>query len=342
MPGLLGPRGDREVARIVAGGLHAPALERFLCRARRFELAEPEARTVEGLLFTAFGMVRPPQGDWPVAAVTYALDTGTTPREWCARADPVHMRADLRDVTVLDPDLLELGATEAQALADELNAHLAGEGWQLEVGHPRRWYLRLPHAQHVRTQSLSQACGGRLDELMPEGEDAARWRRGLNEVQMALHASRVNRERERRRTLTVNSLWFWGGGWAPPAPARRWTGVWGEDPLAAALARLADTPRAGTPESAGAWLREAEPGEHLLVEDRAHRLVRNADMEGWRGFVQEVERSWMQPLLAALGRGELEALTLLPGREHGYRAGRWTLRRPWVRVRALPEVMATH
>ncbi len=337
LPGLLGPRMP-EAAERICEGMILPALEVLLSRSTR----EPSARgdeAVEGMLFELFGHTRAREADWPAAAVTHLLDAGEAKPGWYLRADPVHIRAGMREVILFDASAFAIDQTEARELAAAASAQLDEAGCRLETPRPARWYLRASEGHAVRTHPPSTVVGANLDEFLPYAEDGNRWRRLLNEVQMALHASPVNAERERRGELAVNSVWLWGAGTLPAAPAAPWAHVWSDDALALGLARLAGITGGGLPAHAGEWLSRAGPGAHLLADDRAYRCARVGDVGTWRALVATLERDWLAPLRAALKAGELESLTILTGRSVAHRCTRGTLRRWWRRRQPLPALM---
>lgn len=337
LPGLLGPRMP-EAAERIGQGLSAHALETLLSRSTRAPRRRGD-ESVEGTLFELFGHTRARDADWPAAAVTHLLDVEGADCGWCARADPVHIRADVREVILFDASALAIEQAEARALAAAASEHLDEAGWALEAPRPTRWYLRAPAAQAVRTHPPSTVVGANLDEFLPYGQDGDRWRRLLNAVQMALHASPVNAQRERRGELPVNSVWLWGAGALPAAPAAPWAHVWSDDALALGLARLAGIACDVLPANAGEWLARAHPGAHLIADDRAHRCARVGDASAWRALVEALERDWFAPLGDALRAGELASLTLLSGRETAHRCTRASLRRWWRRRQPLPALM---
>lgn len=355
VPGLFGPppppgSDALGAARLVSEGLTLGALERLLARATAVALpwAEPGpgGESLEGMLFRAFGLEPGVEDEWPVAAVTRAVDAGRSGAASYLRADPVHLRADLREVRLFDASHFPLSLEEARALAGELRAAFAEEGWQIEVPHPARWYVRLAHPPRMRTHPPSRVVGARVEEFLPVGPEARRWRQRLTEIQMILHRSAVNAERERRGQLAVNSVWFWGGGVRPQPRAVPWRTVWADDAVVAGLAQLGGVECRPRPGSAAAWKAalanppEGTPDRHLIVIDAAYRPSRLADVEGWQSFLCAWHRDWAEPLLRELLAGRLASLTLLPARGAGFRIGRRELRRIWRRPRPFHQWMA--
>jgi hypothetical protein len=155
----------------------------------------------------------------------------------------------------------------------------------------------------------------------------------MNEVQMVLHASKVNSERQSHGQLPVSSLWFWGGGKLPELGHSGWSQVWSDEVLSLGLSKVTRTPRFSVPEDGKAWLAQVNaPGEHLIVCDDF--LLLQNDPDAWCKALQEFEYEWLSPLLVALRKGDIDQLTLNPcdGRTFSLTKGRlnhwWRRRKP--------------
>ena len=344
VPGVLGRAtangsDDVEAARLMTEGLSLRALERFFSRATPIAPECPE-HGLAALLFGCFGVAR--EGpDWPVAAVTRRLDGASGDGGWWLRADPVHLRVDMGELALLDSAGLRISTTEAEALVAEINGQLDDPTWRLEALAAKRWYLSLDEPPCLVTQPPWEISGLGVGEHLPRGDDAGSWRARINDVQMILHASPVNRERERRGEPAINSLWLWGGGRTPRVPAGRWQGVWSDDALVAGLAGLARVASETLPEDGRAWLARAEsPGNHLLVSSAAYEPVRLSDVDAWRSFVSAIEGRWMAPLLDALKSGRVQSLSLRTGGPRDFRLDRGQLGYWWRRARSFAHIMS--
>ena len=394
VPGLLGPGGagtnDPGAAHALLDGLDLRALDRLLARA--VHAVEPAADgSIEALAFRVFGHeTRPaadggpdvpragttshiavagrpatggiphaPGADWPTAAVTALVDcdasidiggTGT----WL-RADPVHLRPDVADLVLFDAVDAGVSSEEARALAEAVNEALRPGGPLVHAAHPHRWYVALEAPARMATTPLSLAAGAGISAAMPRGPDAPRWRRWMNEVQMALHECPVNADRERRGAAPINSVWFWGGGSLPPAvgmsapgigrslpPVSRapapFVQVWSDDALVRGLAHHAGIECGALPGDgaslgdAGAWLDSApRPGAHLIAFDALYRAARRSDLDGWRAGLARFSVSWAKPLLDALDRGAVARVSIRDERGHRFSATRWGRFRWWRR-----------
>ena len=306
-----------------------PALEILLSRAdyRRSGQTGLEAR-----LFALFDVPTEAGQDLPVASVTYTADTGRPPAGACLRADPVHLVPDRDQLVLLDSAALALQAAESQRLIAELNAVYAEDGWRFEAPCPQRWYLHLPEMPRLRTQSLADVSGQPIGRQLPRGEQGKVWHGIMNEIQMLLHTSSVNLQREAEGQLTVSSLWFWGGGAVPSPASQRWTQVLSSEPVAAGLARLGGVAHGPPPASAQQWLSQAEQtGEHLLVLTHLDTALKQQGGEAWWVALQDFERQWVVPLLTALRSKQIDSLQLDDGAGAVYQLTRRSLRRWWRR-----------
>ena len=75
--------------------------------------------------------------------------------------------------------------------------------------------MALEKTAYLVTHPLRDVIGRNIHHYAAEGEDASYWRTITNEIQMLLHGSNVNFERESKNMYSANSLWLWGGGDLP-------------------------------------------------------------------------------------------------------------------------------
>ncbi len=237
VPGLLGPGADK-LGVAADAGLDLPALPRILAKADTSAFPWP---CYEAALCGLFGISGQ---ELPVAAITYPIDfIENTDSPWI-RVDPVHLRADLHKLILFDGDFLQLTPDEAQALSGDLARALGNDLSGLRISpDAKRWYLLLSESPRLQTQPVSVVMGQDVRGLLPKGVDQGRWLRLGNEIQMVLHEAAINQRRETNRQIPANSVWFWGAGALPPAPAQcPWSAVFSDDPLALGLARWSGVP----------------------------------------------------------------------------------------------------
>lgn len=308
LPGLLWPS---QVLRDTASDLELPALSWLLGRGR---LSWQPPRAPEAALCHAFGIAADAAGGLPYAALRLLGEAppgdAAVDDIWMC-ADPVHLAIEKRRVTLAE-EAPTASAAEMDAIVAALAPLLAelDEGCrEFRAGRAGRGYLRLARPPAIATTPPSAAAG--IDAMLPQGADARRWRQIANEAQMLLHALPLNAQRASRGQPPLNSLWLWGAGALPaaPQPGVGYTAAHGDDPILAGLARWAGTPLQPT----------ATPAELLARRDAARPLVlldtlrapaRQYDALRWRDALQDVERTWLQPLRRAIGSGRLQRLRI--------------------------------
>ena len=341
LPGLLDlPPAER--AAVFAQMERLPELEWFFSRAQKQRFS---GANLEAVLFALFEAVLPTDADLPVASVGYVGDTGQAAKGWCLRADPVQLIPDRDQLVLMRPESLSLSQVEADLLVSDLNTQFAQDGWHLETATPTRWYLHQSDIPRLRTYRLEQVCGRAIGEYLPGGVDGKQWHRLMNEVQMVLHTSTVNQERQAIGQAAVSSLWFWGGGETPTIPpgntGNQWSQVWSNEPVSLGLAVLSGTRRTDLPENAATWLNTTtSPGEHLLVLDDLLRDWQGGEIGSWTQQVQAVNREWILPLLNALRRSEIDELTLYTCNGSKFILSRAGLKRWWRRKKSLTIIAA--
>jgi hypothetical protein len=335
IPGLGGATTDDRIA----GGddLSLRALETLLSRA---DPRDGRPGPVETQLFTAFGDDAA-DADLPVAAVTGGVDMGIDPVGWWLRADPVHLHLDRDTLVFAGGDDLQLTDEEAGQLVNELDPVFRPRGWHLSAGAVQRWYLRLPQDPRIITHPPAAAAGRDIRPYLPAGEQAALWHALMNEVQMQLHMSDVNQRRVDRGAPAVNSVWFWGGGYAP-RPRASWDHLWCDHVVGRGLARLAGASVQShpVPRDAHRWLEQAPPGESHLVVLEDLTGSGPVDPQRLRSQAASMNARWMDPLLAALRTGRLERLTLMTGTGTDFTVTPAMCKRWWRRRKRLADVLA--
>jgi hypothetical protein len=213
----------------------------------------------------------------------------------------------MRDrIMLADADALSLSRQEADALAAAIGQHFGADLSPLPL-HPRRWYLQYLQAPRLTTTPLSVAVGRDIDPLLPQGDDAMRFRAELNELQMLLHEHPVNQAREARGELPVNSLWLWGGGRLPvtcatPVP------LYAGNAEAQALGTFCNARVRALPTHPDAQLFS---GEGVILLDTLTPAGQIGDAYGWREALRALEQDWFVPLRDTLRKIGPQGLRLL-------------------------------
>ena|GEM_PF-639201 len=270
-----------------------------------------------GDLFAAFGVPAERGGDLPMAAVSWHGAGAAQPGAAAIHADPARLAVSYEAAVVMDPDELALSQDEADALTAALNEQLFAEaGARLAVAAPGRWVLHLDAAPDVRTIALEAWIGAEASGGLPQGPEQRAWHRLVNEVQMVLAAHPVNQARRREGRPEVNTLWFWGGGGLPEAEPAPWAAVWGEAPGLAGLARLTGVPERGPVTDFEPVVAEAgQGGPVLAVADTPRAAGARGDLGAKIDALEALDRDWLGPLAAALGRGRVDSAWVILGPE---------------------------
>jgi len=253
-------------------------------------------------------------------------------------ATPLHLIAGLTSVHFDRRSMLHLPDTELAALAASFRDTFRGSGFELRPLDGGELLLCGPtvHAPSTTTEPARMLLTS-VAQALPAGEGAPVLRRLGAEIEMWLHGHRVNDERARRGAPPIASLWVWGGGGAPVAPAARPAAVqdtaaaFGSDAYVCGLWRLAGRETRPIPVDWAAVIGEPGAQSALGVVEVAELLHANSS---WTlaDAVAEIDRRLLSPSLAALRRGELDRLLLLAN-DHALSlraANRW---RMWRRIR---------
>jgi hypothetical protein len=289
----------QQLAAYASADLSLPALEKLLARAR----VEPlQVDTLEAWLCESFGV-----DGMAIAPLTLKAD-GVQPGDaYWLRTDPVGIGMQ-RDQMVLQADIA-LSEEEAAQLCESLNSHFSADGLRFIAPHPQRWYLQLDDAPAIATHPLPQVVGADIHAHLPSGADALRWHSVFNEIQMLFYEHAVNQAREQRGEIPVNAVWFWGGGKLVKSLRQPFARVAGDSELGKAFAQAAAIPVWNRTDPMPAdWI--AESGDLLLVWEGLRSALQKADIGKWRDALQQFEKIYAEPLLAALAAGLVEQLTV--------------------------------
>ncbi len=334
VPGALLPA---PLAPEMARAVQAPQLVHWLATARAVVadgVVLPEDSTAAphwAWLVRALGLDDGAIADAPYAWRASAAPTAARAADndaWIARCDPVHM-AIARDhfvVTGLDNPLSD---DDARQLLAEANATLAERARQdgtdalrLEI-RAGRHYLIAPAALRLRTFALDRVLGQSVQDRLPAGPDARRWRVLANDVQMCWHASAVNAAREEAGWRTANAVWLHGGGhWRPLSSVRAMQLRLPADGAEAAAARgwLAAGHGAATPPPAG--------GDTLALDRSLFDAHAHQAWQSWLASLPALEARIAAERAAARAAGARSLRLVLCG-THTARSVELPLAAPW-------------
>jgi hypothetical protein len=192
------------------GKLRDQGLRRWLSRAALVKTEEPTELLSD--ILGSLGLRCPEQG---LGALRMWGQTGDRPAVWIAAADPVYLEARLDRVFLHALGANQAGASDLRPLFDHLQRQLEGDA---SIGFARIGacgYIRANKPMATASEPAYVLNLQTPTEYMPSGMDAGSYRNLRSEVEMALHDHETNLRREARGELPVNSLWLWGGGYAP-------------------------------------------------------------------------------------------------------------------------------
>jgi hypothetical protein len=244
-------------------------------------------------------------------------------------ATPVHLEARLDHVRLSNAGLLSLAPDERAAWCSEFSRAFGPDLALIEAG-ARGFLLSGLPTLRARTLDPAFLLGADIMPGLPQGPDATVLRRLGAEIDMWLHGSELNRDREKRRRPVISSLWLWGGN-ADPAPPSAFPAGYaslalaGDDSVLAGLSReVTGAEPIPVPESLDDFAAAAD-----------HRIVELTPMTNPSQSLALVDARWFGPARAALTRGTLDRIDILANerafhvtRQH--RFAFWRPRRPWI------------
>lgn len=254
-----------------------------------------------------FGL-SPSENDFPVAAISRLSDDNQHPQGLWLRADPVHVKTDRDGLILIDNNQFTMSQHDALALAADINIVLETCGLELEVPVPTRWYLRIKDDIEIKTTPVDAIVGRDILPFMPGSDGRINLVQLMNDIQMTLHDSDINKKREQEKKLPINSLWFWGYGELPKIIDRQWSFVMSDEMLAKGLSMVAATPFEELPERYHEIIKKDDNYNGLLVISSCKQYSHYHDLEGWLEALMLYESNWFQPLMESLKRRELDQL----------------------------------
>ncbi len=305
IPGLFGPSDGLSIDNIP----RPPALELLLARAKR-------QKTFPSTFYTQlcglFGLEKRAVQDLPVAAISRLIDDDERPEGIWMRADPVNLSPGRNGLILMDSSVFSLTQHDAIVLGASLQQLFTERDWKFEIPMATRWYIKLKDNPNITTTDIDKVAGGDVQHFMPEGKEKTRWGQLMNEVQMLLHDSEVNRDREERGEITINSLWFWGIGQLPEILNRKWSMLMSNDPVAQGLAMLSSTPFSCLPKTTEEITKNADMSSDVLVVlTAALSHCHYWDYPAWQETVAAIEQDWFNPILNAIHEGKLNKIMII-------------------------------
>ena len=198
-----------------------------------------------------------------IAAVSAAGTLSASGLESAWLATPVALEARLDHVRLAERGLLSLDAAERMSVCTEFNRVFGPQHSLSECGE-RAFLLGGVAPLVASVADPARYLGAQIGPALA-GADASELRRLSAEIEMWLHGSALNRERERLGRRPISALWLWGGdraGAVSNTQVDLAIEFYGGDPLMRGLARMRRTaPRDPPPALVQAW-----PAPHLVAE----------------------------------------------------------------------------
>jgi len=211
----------------VSGGrLQDKSLRAWLARADL--QVDPDKWGVLSRILPALGLPYPEEG---LAALRMWGQTGDRPTVWLAAADPVYLEPRLDHLCLHAPKRDSVASVDLRALIDHLQLTLANEQQYGFVRLGASCYLRANEPMATASVPAYVVDQQVPSEFLPAGKDTASYRNLLSEIEMSLHDHEVNQRRIAEGEHPINSLWLWGGGYAPQRVLRSQPPLFSNDPL---------------------------------------------------------------------------------------------------------------
>jgi len=262
--------------------------------------------TQELMLAEIFGLPYTDANQLPRAAITATGSGFDAAMGYWLHAEPVHLHPDLDHVLLFDSSSFELAKKELGQLVEELKFLFEESGLSVHFGKQNSLFIRINDHPKVLFAPLNDVSGKNILQHLPEGDDSAYWRRLQNEIQMQMAQSSVNQQREECGAMTVNGLWFWGGGYLLRAKHAHCYDVVSTTKLF--IRGLASITDAVIEKDSNNFDDIDMTKKTLVTIDESMNTTEKS-----LSVLLDVEQRWLRPALEAIQKKELESLILLTG-----------------------------
>ena len=202
-----------------------------------------------------------------------ASNASDSPPAAFARFTPCHWAVGSDHIALRDPEALQLGDDESQALLAAMQPYFEEDGLQVRWDSALCWTARGEMLRALPCASLDRVIGRRIDDWLSRTPAARPLRRLQQEMQMLLYTHPVNESREALGLLPVNSFWVDGAGALPAG-------------------------------------RSTQAAQTIRLDDSLRRPALQGDAAAWTAAWQALDAQLLAPLLAALDAGQAIHLTL--------------------------------
>lgn len=225
-----------------------------------------------------FGLFGYPQNTPMALAALSALAEGLPAEDgYWLFCDLIQLRADLAAVFLLQENI-PLSLPEHEQLQQEVRDYFNSQQLTFHVSATHRWYLQLAADPEIISCPPLSVLGKNIMAYLPEGRKRSYWRSLMTELQMLLHQSSVNQQRQKLGAAPINGIWFWGEGSLPKSGHNHWQKMWSDNSISTGLALLNRVKVAELPEKFERCLLEMQqPGAYLMVLTNSNSATFAAD-----------------------------------------------------------------
>ena len=287
-----------------------------------------DTQKVHGLSACFFSMLGLNRAELPVAYYRVQAhnqaDTNVNLRESKSGilcADPVHFEVGMNDVTLTDT-ITDLSDSEAKEVIGVLNHHFQQDDLEFVYGSNQHWYVTYPGQGVIKTTPLEAAFKKNIVGMLPSSDQTSDrtsisndWKQIQNEVQMLLHNSEVNKNREIAGLESLNSLWFWGGGEPQKIESSFKTIVTNNDQLNTEIqgkmfAKAAACEWQKLPENGEALLTQLQhkAGKNYVLLDQIHQAVIEEDFDAYQLELARIDKEYIKPLMLAWKKNQIDLI----------------------------------
>ncbi|NOQ69993.1 MAG: hypothetical protein GQ573_07795 [Gammaproteobacteria bacterium] len=272
------------------------------------------------------------KSDFPSAALTLLAKNMYDPALFYMHADPVHLRADMDHAVLTSSADLNISESESATLCQMLNQHFNQDGLAFLLLNKNQWFVSSKNKIKMKTTSLPDATGRNINFILPEGEDAVRWKQVLTEAQMLMHTHELNISRENSGLMTINSLWFHGSGELGEHENEKINSLCSNQDMLKGLARLIKCDYLKVPGSVNEYadyLLSCKQGSvNVLHLAELEHLVNYTDVRPWLKQLTETLDCWIYPLLKFASKNNIK-VTLYPCNEKKYQFSKYDILKFW-------------
>lgn len=167
--------------------------------------------TVINCAFKLFG-----QSDSSALPALYLYRQGIVVEdEWVCFADPVNIQPNREHLSIDVADFSDLSNEEAESYIEELNIFFAEDGLRFYALSNAQWLMACSHELNTPVVAAREIVGENILPFMPGAAHNAKLKKTFSDIQLMLHHSRTNMQREQRGKMEVNSLWLRSEGKIP-------------------------------------------------------------------------------------------------------------------------------